>query len=153
MVAESVRDDGHGNRHGVGKQLRTAGVGFVPVVGHQDETRAAYDGVVELYASMFADRLETQPLARAMVGTFAATDRPERSPGRSSTAGPGSSTRICRDGMEDRLGALGLVLNALVLFNTRCMDAAVTSHTRPTCDRRHNRSGGSHVTRPLARPV
>ncbi|MBT2225068.1 Tn3 family transposase [Nonomuraea sp. NEAU-A123] len=30
-----------------------------------------------------------------------------------------------QDGMEDRLGALGLVLNALVLFNTRYMDAAV----------------------------
>jgi Tn3 transposase DDE domain len=31
-----------------------------------------------------------------------------------------------QDGMEDRIGALGLVLNALVLFNTRYMDAAVT---------------------------
>ena len=30
-----------------------------------------------------------------------------------------------QDGMEDQLGALGLVLNALVLFNTRYMDAAV----------------------------
>ncbi|MGX9891389.1 Tn3 family transposase [Streptomyces sp. NPDC002276] len=29
------------------------------------------------------------------------------------------------DGMEDQLGALGLVLNAVVLFNTRYMDAAV----------------------------
>jgi hypothetical protein len=28
--------------------------------------------------------------------------------------------------MEDQVGALGLVLNALVLFNTRYMDAAVT---------------------------
>lgn len=27
--------------------------------------------------------------------------------------------------MEDQIGALGLVLNALVLFNTRYMDAAV----------------------------
>lgn len=27
--------------------------------------------------------------------------------------------------MEDQIGALGLVLNALVLFNTRCMDAAI----------------------------
>ncbi|MFE6847520.1 class I SAM-dependent methyltransferase [Streptomyces sp. NPDC057686] len=41
------------------------------MVEHQDETRAAYDGVVELYASLFADRLETQPFARAMVATFA----------------------------------------------------------------------------------
>lgn len=38
---------------------------------HQDETGAAYDGVVELYASMFADRLETRPFARAMLATFA----------------------------------------------------------------------------------
>jgi hypothetical protein len=30
------------------------------------------------------------------------------------------------DGMEDQLGALGLVLNAIVLFNTRYLDAAVT---------------------------
>ncbi|MDV9203062.1 Tn3 family transposase, partial [Streptomyces sp. Wh19] len=30
-----------------------------------------------------------------------------------------------QDGMEDEIGALGLVLNALVLFNTRYMDAAV----------------------------
>lgn len=28
--------------------------------------------------------------------------------------------------MEDQIGALGLVLNALVLFNTRYMDAALT---------------------------
>jgi SAM-dependent methyltransferase len=41
------------------------------VTDHQDETRAAYDGVVELYASLFADRLEGQPFSRAMVGTFA----------------------------------------------------------------------------------
>jgi hypothetical protein len=30
-----------------------------------------------------------------------------------------------QDGMEDQIGALGLVLNALVLFNTRYTDAAV----------------------------
>lgn len=38
---------------------------------HQDETRAAYDGVVDLYASLFADRLGAQPLTRAMISTFA----------------------------------------------------------------------------------
>ncbi|MEU0413428.1 class I SAM-dependent methyltransferase [Streptomyces griseorubiginosus] len=38
---------------------------------HQDETSAAYDGVVELYASMFSSRLETRPFARNMIGTFA----------------------------------------------------------------------------------
>jgi TnpA family transposase len=31
-----------------------------------------------------------------------------------------------QDGMEDQLGPLGRVMNALVLFNTRYMDAAVT---------------------------
>nr|WP_079046136.1 Tn3 family transposase [Carbonactinospora thermoautotrophica] len=35
------------------------------------------------------------------------------------------------DGMEDQIGALGLVLNAVVLFNTRYMDAAVTK--LPSC--------------------
>jgi SAM-dependent methyltransferase len=47
------------------------GVSFLPVLEHQDETRAAYDGVVELYASMFTSRLETRPFARNMIGTFA----------------------------------------------------------------------------------
>lgn len=42
-----------------------------PLREHQAETRAGYDGVVELYASLFADRLETRPFARAMVGSFA----------------------------------------------------------------------------------
>lgn len=41
------------------------------MANHQDETGAAYDGVVELYASLFADKLETQPFARSMIGTFA----------------------------------------------------------------------------------
>jgi hypothetical protein len=30
------------------------------------------------------------------------------------------------EGMEDQFGALGLVLNAIVLFNTRYLDAAIT---------------------------
>jgi hypothetical protein len=30
-----------------------------------------------------------------------------------------------REGQEDQLGALGLIVNALVLWNTRYMDAAV----------------------------
>ncbi|MER5477746.1 class I SAM-dependent methyltransferase [Streptomyces sp. NPDC002734] len=41
------------------------------MTGHRDRTRAAYDEVVELYASLFADRLETQPFARNMIATFA----------------------------------------------------------------------------------
>ncbi len=51
--------------------MNGAGVSFLPVLEHQDETRAAYDGVVELYASMFTSRLETRPFARNMIGTFA----------------------------------------------------------------------------------
>ncbi len=47
------------------------GYRVLPVVNHQDETRTAYDGVVELYASLFANQLETQPSSRAMIGTFA----------------------------------------------------------------------------------
>ncbi|WP_435835086.1 Tn3 family transposase [Streptomyces antibioticus] len=35
-----------------------------------------------------------------------------------------------QDGMEDQLGAPGLVLNALVLFTTRYTDAAVNAHGR-----------------------
>jgi hypothetical protein len=31
-----------------------------------------------------------------------------------------------REGQEDQLGALGLVLNAIILWNTRYMDAALT---------------------------
>lgn len=30
------------------------------------------------------------------------------------------------EGMEDQLGTLGLVLNSIVLFNTRYLDAAIT---------------------------
>ncbi|MEU8431452.1 class I SAM-dependent methyltransferase [Streptomyces sp. NPDC029216] len=41
------------------------------MTGHHDETGAAYDGVVELYAAMFANRLEEHPFARAVIGTFA----------------------------------------------------------------------------------
>jgi TnpA family transposase len=39
---------------------------------------------------------------------------------------PGTIHQAYRDGMEDQLGALGLVLNAIVLWTTRYIDAAVT---------------------------
>lgn len=44
-----------------------------------------------------------------------------------------------RSGQEDRLGALGLVLNAAVLWTTRYLDAAV-DHLRalPLEEREHN---------------
>ncbi len=38
----------------------------------------------------------------------------------------GKYGQLYQDGMEDQIGALGLVLNARVLFSTRYMDAAVT---------------------------
>ncbi|WSU86688.1 transposase (plasmid) [Streptomyces globisporus] len=37
----------------------------------------------------------------------------------------GTIHQVYRDGMEDQLGALGLVLNAIVLWTTRYIDAAV----------------------------
>ncbi len=37
----------------------------------------------------------------------------------------GTIHQAYRDGMEDQLGALGLVLNAIVLWTTRYIDAAV----------------------------
>lgn len=39
----------------------------------------------------------------------------------------GTIHQAYRDGMEDQLGALGLVLNAIVLWTTRYIDAAVAS--------------------------
>ncbi|MEU5216610.1 class I SAM-dependent methyltransferase [Streptomyces sp. NPDC020807] len=45
------------------------------MTGHRENTKAAYDGVVELYASLFANGLEDQPFARAMIGSFAETVR------------------------------------------------------------------------------
>ncbi|RPF43751.1 methyltransferase family protein [Streptomyces sp. Ag109_G2-6] len=73
---------------------------------HQDETRAAYDGVVELYASMFADRrLETQPFARAVIATFAEL---VRATGNLRTAdvgcGPGHLTAMLHDLGVDAFG-------------------------------------------------
>ncbi|WP_107451406.1 Tn3 family transposase [Streptomyces sp. Ncost-T10-10d] len=44
---------------------------------------------------------------------------------RSFTATPGQLCQRYQDGAGDRIGCLGLVLNALVLFNTRYVDAAV----------------------------
>jgi len=35
-----------------------------------------------------------------------------------------------REGQEDQLGALGLILNAIVLWNTRYLVVAVTQPTR-----------------------
>lgn len=74
------------------------------VTEHQERTRAAYDGVVELYASMFADRLETQPFSRNMIGTFAELVRATGNP-RAADAGcgPGHLTALlCDLGLDAR---------------------------------------------------
>lgn len=74
------------------------GVSFLPVVEHQDETRAAYDGIVELYASMFANRLEMQPFARNMIGAFAELVRGTGNPRAADVGcGPGHLTAMLHD--------------------------------------------------------
>jgi SAM-dependent methyltransferase len=88
-----------------------------PVAEHQDETRAAYDGITELYASMFADRLETRPFARAMVGSFAEL---VRGSGNRRVAdvgcGPGHLTALLHDlGLE----AFGLDLSPAMVGHAR----------------------------------
>ncbi|WP_260635264.1 class I SAM-dependent methyltransferase [Streptomyces angustmyceticus] len=75
------------------------------MTGHQDETRAAYDGVVELYASMFANRLETQPFVRNMIGTFAELVRGTGNPRAADLGcGPGHLTAMLHDLGLDAFG-------------------------------------------------
>ncbi|MFD3816528.1 class I SAM-dependent methyltransferase [Streptomyces rubiginosohelvolus] len=75
---------------------------------HQDETRTAYDGVVELYASLFANCLETQPFSRAMIGTFAELVRATGNPRAADVGcGPGHLTAMLH---ELGLDAFGLDL-------------------------------------------
>ncbi|MFJ7159200.1 class I SAM-dependent methyltransferase [Streptomyces sp. NPDC101118] len=84
---------------------------------HQEDTRAAYDDVVELYASLFADQLETRPFARAMVGTFAEL---VRATGNLRTAdvgcGPGHLTAMLH-GLG--LDAFGLDLSPAMIAHAR----------------------------------
>lgn len=85
------------------------GYRVLPVVNHQDDTRTAYDGVVELYASLFADRLETQPFSRAMIGTFAELVRATGNPRAADVGcGPGHLTAMLH---ELGLDAFGLDLS------------------------------------------
>ena len=98
---------------------RTAGnaVSFSSVVEHQEETRAAYDGVVELYASLFADRLEAWPFTRAMFSGFAEF---VRETGNRRVAdvgcGPGHLTALLHDlGLE----AFGLDLSPAMVDHAR----------------------------------
>ena len=96
--------------------------------GHQEETRAAYDGVVELYASKFANRLETQPFSRNMIGTFAEL---VRATGNRQAAdvgcGPGHLTAMLHDLGLDAFGldlSLGMVDHARRAHPTLRFDEA-----------------------------
>jgi SAM-dependent methyltransferase len=87
------------------------------VLNHQDETRAAYDGVVDVYASMFTSQLETRPFARNMIGTFAEL---VRATGNVRVAdvgcGPGHLTAMLRDlGLD----AFGLDLSPAMVDHAR----------------------------------
>lgn len=84
---------------------------------HQNETRAAYDGVVELYASLFADRLETRPFTRAMIGTFAELVRATGNPRAADVGcGPGHLTAVLHDlGLD----AFGLDLSPAMVGHAR----------------------------------
>ncbi|MFE1166901.1 class I SAM-dependent methyltransferase [Nocardiopsis sp. NPDC058789] len=84
---------------------------------HQDRTRAAYDGVVELYASLFAGRLETQPFARNMIGTFAELVRGTGNPRAADVGcGPGHLTAMLDDlGLD----AFGLDLSPAMVEHAR----------------------------------
>ncbi|MFD5517423.1 class I SAM-dependent methyltransferase [Streptomyces sp. NPDC127066] len=89
--------------------MNVTGVSFLPVTEHQaehqDETRTAYDGIVELYASMFADRLETRPFTRAMLGTFAELVRDTGNPRTADVGcGPGHLTAMLHDLGLDAFG-------------------------------------------------
>ncbi|MER5726898.1 class I SAM-dependent methyltransferase [Streptomyces sp. NPDC002138] len=84
---------------------------------HQDETRAAYDGVVELYASLFANRLEERPFSRAMIGTFAELIRATGNVRAADVGcGPGHLTAMLHDlGLD----AFGLDLSPAMVDHAR----------------------------------
>ncbi|MEV7535213.1 class I SAM-dependent methyltransferase [Streptomyces hydrogenans] len=87
------------------------------MANHQDETRTAYDGVVELYASLFANRLESQPFARAMIGTFAELVRATGNPRAVDVGcGPGHLTAMLN---ELGLDAFGLDLSPGMIDHAR----------------------------------
>ncbi|MCX4664506.1 class I SAM-dependent methyltransferase [Streptomyces uncialis] len=87
------------------------------MANHQDGTGAAYDGVVELYASLFANRLETQPFTRAMIGTFAELVRATGNPRAADVGcGPGHLTAMLN---ELGLDAFGLDLSSGMVDHAR----------------------------------
>ncbi|MFE5328464.1 methyltransferase domain-containing protein [Embleya sp. NPDC056575] len=89
----------------------------LPVTEHRDQTRAAYDGVVELYASLFADRLETHPFSRNMIATFAELVRGTGNPRAADVGcGPGHLTAMLH---ELGLDAFGLDLSPAMVEHAR----------------------------------
>lgn len=99
---------------------------------HRDETRAPYDGVVELYASLFADRLEGQPFSRAMIGTFAEL---------LADAGLDPFARLLHDPASDR-----------GFLDAHLLARRLQSHARGSLPRRRVRSQRLTVPR-MAAPV
>ncbi|MFF4103996.1 class I SAM-dependent methyltransferase [Streptomyces sp. NPDC001903] len=84
---------------------------------HQEETRAAYDEVVELYASLFADRLETRPFTRAMIATFAELVRATGNPRAADVGcGPGHLTAMLH---ELELDARGFDISPAMVDHAR----------------------------------
>ncbi|MEV1022974.1 class I SAM-dependent methyltransferase [Streptomyces sp. NPDC050264] len=93
---------------------------------HQSETSAAYDDVVGLYASMFANRLETQPFARNMLGTFAELVRGTGNLRAADVGcGPGHLTALLHDlGLD----AFGLDLSSGMVDHARRAHPALRFH-------------------------
>ncbi len=62
---------------------------------------AAYDGVAEVYAELFADLLDRQPLERALLSAFADLTRPLPGPVADLGCGPGYATaHLHRSGLD-----------------------------------------------------
>jgi SAM-dependent methyltransferase len=62
---------------------------------------AAYDGVAEVYAELFADVLDRQPLERALLSAFADLTRPLPGPVADLGCGPGYATaHLHRSGLD-----------------------------------------------------
>lgn len=78
------------------------------------------------FLGVFLDDPADEPGYRRQIKSRANLQEGRHSPARKIFHGrSGQLYQRYQDGMEDQIGALGLVLNALVLSNTRYMDAAV----------------------------
>ncbi|MGY0464633.1 class I SAM-dependent methyltransferase [Kitasatospora sp. cg17-2] len=96
------------------------------MTNHQDETRAAYDGVVELYVSVVAERMDKQPFTRAMIGTFAELVRATGNPRVADVGcGPGHLTAALHElGLE----ATGFDLSPGMVEHARRAHPALPFH-------------------------